>query len=196
MKLTGEAFKDINYSSNERNQVTLLGIANWHTVRGKECLLNNSQNEGQTKEYDLTMGKSSLNEESDHINPNHSHFLLVDTGKINTFGEEIKFRSRIEKTLALYNGKKTHMHTPTPNVRPNSNLSNIVFEATNKIVTKPFERESFDVSMSKMRLEENHLPAVLLVIGGGIHTLMHIIESLKNGICCVFFEVGKENFNF
>lgn len=196
MKLTGEAFKDINYSTNERNQVTLLGIANWHTVRGKEYLLNDSQNESQTKEYDLTTGKNSPDEISDHINPNHSHFVLVDTGRINEFGEEIKFRARIEKTLALYRGEKIHSntHTIAKTIRPNSlhsNLSTIMFEAISKSEMKLHERANFHMSMEKMRAQKNHLPAVLLVIGGGVYTLMHIIETLKNGICCVFFEVRK-----
>ena len=195
--MAGEAFKDINYSTNERNLITLLGIANWHTVRGKESLLNSPEIGSHPKEYDVTTSKNGPDEMSDHINPNHSHFLLVDTGKINEFGGEIQFRTRVEKTLALFKGEKMLIHNkkmPMNKFKSSaltSNLSVIMLEAISKNEENLLERVSLDVKIDKMRAEKNHIPAVVLVIGGGFYTLAHVLESLKNEFCCVFFEVKK-----
>jgi hypothetical protein len=170
MKLAGEAFKDTNYSTNERNLITLLGIANWHTIRAKESLLNSPEIGSQPKEYDVTTSKNAPDEISDHINPNHSHFLLVDTGKVNEFGGEIQFRTRVEKTLALFKGEKMLIHNKKMPMRKfkaalTSNLSTIMLEAISKNEENLLERVSLDVKLDKMRAEKNHIPAVLLIIG-------------------------------
>lgn len=34
------------------------------------------------------------------LDPNHSHFILVDNGTQHTFGVEIPFRARLEKEVA------------------------------------------------------------------------------------------------
>lgn len=41
-------------------------------------------------------GKSSL------LDPNHSHFVLVDNAQLNTYGGEIDFRGRLEKAIVNY----------------------------------------------------------------------------------------------
>ena len=33
------------------------------------------------------------------LDPNHTHFLLVDDGSENAFGKEIEFRAKIEKVI-------------------------------------------------------------------------------------------------
>ena len=149
MKLTGEAFKDTNYSLND--QVVLLGITNWHTIRGKDSLLV-TEKKGQFNEYDLTARKLTPLENSEHLNPYHSHFLLADSGKVNEFGEEIKFRTQIEKALTKYK-----VASEADETKPSSNTKTI--------------------------------NAVVLVLGGGRHTLRHVLESIKNDISCIFFEV-------
>lgn len=42
MKLVGEAFKDTIYSPGDKLKTVVLGIANWHTVRGKSYLITNN----------------------------------------------------------------------------------------------------------------------------------------------------------
>ena len=37
------------------------------------------------------------------LNPNHTHFILVDNARLNRFGGEIDFRSNLEKAIADYN---------------------------------------------------------------------------------------------
>ena len=47
---------------------------------------------------------------SQSLNPNHSHFLLIDDAKLNVFGGEIDSRSRIEKVL--YTGNEQRQPIP------------------------------------------------------------------------------------
>ena len=44
------------------------------------------------------------------LDPNHSHFLLIDDSRLNVFGGEIEARSRIERALYIGNGERQ----PTP----------------------------------------------------------------------------------
>ncbi len=36
---------------------------------------------------------------SELLDPNHSHFILVDNSQLNTFGGEIEFRARLESHI-------------------------------------------------------------------------------------------------
>ena len=36
------------------------------------------------------------------LDPNHTHFILVDNGTVGQYGEEIKLRSRLEKLVSSY----------------------------------------------------------------------------------------------
>ena len=36
------------------------------------------------------------------LDPNHTHFLLVDDGSENAFGKEIEFRAKIEKVAKFF----------------------------------------------------------------------------------------------
>ncbi len=44
------------------------------------------------------------------LDPNHSHFLLIDDSRLNVFGGEIEARSRVERALYIGNGERQ----PTP----------------------------------------------------------------------------------
>jgi len=46
---------------------------------------------------------------SQYLDPNHTHFLLVDNSQLNTFGGEIMLRFRLEKEM--FEGRKTDAST-------------------------------------------------------------------------------------
>lgn len=43
-----------------------------------------------------------VGEKSSPLDPNHSHFVMVDNAQLNMFGGEIKFRGRLEKAIVSY----------------------------------------------------------------------------------------------
>jgi hypothetical protein len=49
---------------------------------------------------------------SQYINPNHTHFLLVDNSQLNTYGGEIKFRFRFEKEMFTGSSKTARAAIP------------------------------------------------------------------------------------
>lgn len=48
----------------------------------------------------MILPKRSQDDKSAHLDPNHSHFILVDSGCLDQFGGEIKFRSKLESAIA------------------------------------------------------------------------------------------------
>jgi hypothetical protein len=48
----------------------------------------------------MMLQKKSINEKSAHIDPNHSHFIFVDSAKLNEFGGEIPLRSQLEAAIS------------------------------------------------------------------------------------------------
>jgi len=98
MKYIGEAVhKNIN-SLNAEKRLVLLGIANWTTVAKRESLIL-SENCQQPVEYSLKDFESQPGIEAKLLDPNHTHFILVDNSHENKFGGEIDFRARLEDHL-------------------------------------------------------------------------------------------------
>ena len=53
---------------------------------------------------EYSMAKNPLSKlKSELLNPNHSHFLLVDDSRANIFGGEIEFRSKLENEISKGN---------------------------------------------------------------------------------------------
>jgi hypothetical protein len=60
-------------------------------------------------EYEMMVPKKSPSEKSAHLDPNHTHFILVDTAKENEFGGEVRFRAELEE--AIHSGQKLDLDT-------------------------------------------------------------------------------------
>ena len=76
-----------------------IGIASWSTIHNKK----NLSKVGETIDCDLSswfIVESSRKDET-YLGKNHTHFLLVDDGYINKFGEEMHFRRKLEDELTL-----------------------------------------------------------------------------------------------
>ena len=50
-------------------------------------------------EYELIVPRKSTDKKSASLDPNHTHFILVDSVKEDEFGGEIKFRTNVEESI-------------------------------------------------------------------------------------------------
>ncbi|RNA11750.1 transient receptor potential cation channel subfamily M member 2-like [Brachionus plicatilis] len=71
-----------------RSKVTLIGIASWTATSRNEDLISCDE------DTPLRFAKSQ------YLEPNHTHFILVDDSKYNDFGGEIQFRAKLESEIS------------------------------------------------------------------------------------------------
>ncbi|WAR05106.1 TRPM2-like protein, partial [Mya arenaria] len=94
-KLVGEAVGASEIASKNKNQVISIGIVPWGCVQDKEKLENSSGK--RPVEYQIEK-EQRINES--FLDPNHSHFILVDDGTQHKFDIEIPFRAKLKKAIA------------------------------------------------------------------------------------------------
>ncbi|XP_059152108.1 transient receptor potential cation channel subfamily M member-like 2 isoform X2 [Physella acuta] len=92
MKHVGEAVRDFGLTSERK--VTTIGIAPWGCVQNKELLINK---EGQWPAYYRI--ENEAKPKQSFLDPNHSHFILVDNGTQQQFTVEIPFRAKLEEKI-------------------------------------------------------------------------------------------------
>ncbi|XP_072174396.1 transient receptor potential cation channel subfamily M member-like 2 [Diadema setosum] len=91
MKYVGEAVRD-HALANGRSNVVAIGIASWGVIAHREKLIDES---GKFPAYYSMDAKKGI-----LLDPNHTHFILVDNGTIDQFGVEIKLRGMLEKEIS------------------------------------------------------------------------------------------------
>ena len=91
-RLIGDSVKDI------LDKITVIGIANWGTIAFRKDLERSKINRNNDR-YVVYFSNRKIEEKSVSLNPNHSHFLLVDDGSINEFGRAFKFRNDLIELL-------------------------------------------------------------------------------------------------
>lgn len=98
--------------------------------------------------------------QSNHVflDPNHTHFVLVDDGSEGNFGKEIEFRAHLEAELRR--GKPPEY-----------------YEKKRKGLQK-----SSSSSIKEDSQKENSIPMILIVVQGGPNTLLTVEESLKKNL--------------
>ncbi|XP_071942447.1 transient receptor potential cation channel subfamily M member-like 2 isoform X2 [Antedon mediterranea] len=112
MKYVGDAVRDYALASGAmtRNSVVAIGIPSWGVINQKEKLIKDINDPYAPASYrmDLPGGVK--------LDPNHTHFLLVDNGTSGKFGVEIKLRAKIEKAISEQSigiGKDENVSVPT-----------------------------------------------------------------------------------
>jgi hypothetical protein len=98
MKLVGEAFKENALSIDPSKKVVVLGIANWCSVTKYESLIREEKSRSPFVEYEMIKPKNQKTK-AELLDPNHSHFILVDDGK-HDFGGEVEFRAELESRIS------------------------------------------------------------------------------------------------
>ncbi|XP_036366249.1 uncharacterized protein LOC115221043 [Octopus sinensis] len=131
-KYIGEVMHNKENKVAAMNEVTTLGIAPWNCVLEKKSLVNK---EGSwPADYSI---QTNSKEEKYALDPNHSHFILVDDGTKDNFGEIIEFRKKLEHTI----------------------------------------------SQEKIPEQENvKIPAVVVLVGGGLETMKSVLDSISHNI--------------
>ncbi|XP_069135889.1 transient receptor potential cation channel subfamily M member-like 2 isoform X2 [Argopecten irradians] len=115
MKEVGEAVRDFNLTANCGQSIVAIGIATWGVVQNREHLrqstpmntveMENTNKVTSSMSDDLNLSRSYkveriANRNETFLNPNHTHFILVDDGSEHQFGKEIAFRAEIENAVA------------------------------------------------------------------------------------------------
>ncbi|CAL1536039.1 unnamed protein product, partial [Lymnaea stagnalis] len=94
MKHVGEAVRDFGLTSEGR--VTTIGIASWGCVQNKEHLINKEGIGHWPAAYRI---EADVKAKQSFLDPNHSHFILVDNGTQHQFTVEIQFRAKLEEAI-------------------------------------------------------------------------------------------------
>lgn len=98
MKHVGETVRQLTHS---KDKVTLLGIANWTTITDHEDLIRDLDLYDENPvAYKISDKKLTKSIKSEYLEPNHSHFILVDDSKYGEFGGEINFRAELESEIS------------------------------------------------------------------------------------------------
>ncbi|XP_033724836.1 transient receptor potential cation channel subfamily M member-like 2 isoform X2 [Pecten maximus] len=97
MKHVGESVRDYGLTSVSSTPVVAIGIATWGVIQNKQELISKDGNGKWPARYRIEK-ESKVRESS--LDPNHTHFILVDNGTQHDFGVEIPFRAQLEQTVA------------------------------------------------------------------------------------------------
>jgi hypothetical protein len=116
MRHTGKAIRDFAVRSTGKGSqeaagdIVCLGIATWGIIKNRSLLTTESRGGKYGKnaaQYDIK--KKNEDDRDAYLDPNHTHFLLVDDGTESKYGGEIAFRAQLESRLA--SGGKTNSNT-------------------------------------------------------------------------------------
>nr|KAG5688390.1 hypothetical protein BaRGS_026658 [Batillaria attramentaria]KAG5691041.1 hypothetical protein BaRGS_021252 [Batillaria attramentaria] len=96
MKHVGRVVRDCNLTREQ--PVTAIGIATWGCVYNRKQLESNGGGNWPVH-YEVDVDDSELRDET-LLDPNYSHFILVDDGTERKFGREIEFRTNLEQMIS------------------------------------------------------------------------------------------------
>jgi transient receptor potential cation channel subfamily M protein 2 len=99
------------------------------------------------------------------LDPNHTHFILVDDGTEGQFGKEIEFRSLLEAELRK--GKSIKYYEKKRNQK--------------KKVLNQLNSNDSDSDTNHNGITET-IPMILIVVQGGPNTLITVEHSLKQSV--------------
>ncbi|XP_014666350.1 PREDICTED: transient receptor potential cation channel subfamily M member 2-like [Priapulus caudatus] len=97
MKHVGEAVQDyvLAHGMHAQENVIAIGIAPWGVISSRNDLVDPKGKWPARYRVDIEPSSQEV-----QLDPNHSHFILVDDGTQHTFGVEIGFRERLVQEIA------------------------------------------------------------------------------------------------
>ncbi|KAK3605984.1 hypothetical protein CHS0354_019664 [Potamilus streckersoni] len=95
MKHVGEAVKDYGMAYTNQKPVITIGLVPWGVIQNRDTL-ENKQWSWPVEYYIDELPK----EKESFLDPNHSHFIMVDDGTQHKFATEITFRANLEKEVS------------------------------------------------------------------------------------------------
>ncbi|CAI9735208.1 transient receptor potential cation channel subfamily M member-like 2 [Octopus vulgaris] len=108
VKYTGKAIYDNESTLTGSNKLVTISVAPWNSVRNKDTL--KKKDGSWPAEYYITDDESCSR--TCPLDPNHSHFFLVDDGTSDTFGVEIDFRKTLENAIVQNKIQATEVKIP------------------------------------------------------------------------------------
>ncbi|CAF0919426.1 unnamed protein product [Brachionus calyciflorus] len=99
MKYVGEAISVSSLDPNKK--LVVLGISNWCTATNRHLLIKKTDDENEILHYN-NMAQKGYKSKSTPLDPNHSHFILVDNSELNVYGGEVEFRAKLEREIVNY----------------------------------------------------------------------------------------------
>jgi hypothetical protein len=121
------------------------------------------------------------------LDPNHTHFILVDDGSEGQFGKEIEFRALLEaelrkgKSLRYYESKRLNQRKKMTQLSSNSNTA-MVFNNDNYNNNNINEQTTLNESVQEENEKSETVPMILIVVQGGPNTLITVEHSLKQAV--------------
>lgn len=112
------------------------------------------------KKNELIYAKSATKNNDILLDPNHTHFILVDDGSEGQFGKEIEFRAHFEAELRK--GRSLKYYEEKINKKKQSH------ENSEKETSEDEYYVNDDIEYHK----KNSIPMVLIVVQGGPNTLL------------------------
>jgi transient receptor potential cation channel subfamily M protein 2 len=85
MKHVGEAIRDYTIRHGSKNMISTIGIATWGCINNKDALVGSTEFGLWPADYTPDETSQEKTKETP-LDPNHSHFLLVDNGTQHSFG--------------------------------------------------------------------------------------------------------------
>ena len=158
MKNIGEAVKE--QTLDPKKNLVLLGVANWTTIRNNHLLINTADSTKYTESLAVNFDGKQYHKRNAALQPNHTHFMLVDSSQLNVYGGEIELRNEIEKAVSEYDYES---------------------QAVKK------KKKNADKTALKTTSGQK-VPIVLIVVGGGPLTFESCRTAVENGSPVLFIE--------
>ena len=155
----------------------MIGIATWGVIQQRERL----EVEEGTSNYGYSTRRPIHYEarkyvKSPALDPNHSHFILVDDGTENQFGKEIELRAEFEACACMSKGSKEERFIA--DILKNKQLG---WEGSRDGWTAAYKNEQSPVRDGSGRAWAEENLAICVCFEGGPGTIDTIYASTKNG---------------
>ena len=111
------------------------------------------------------------------LDPNHTHFILVDDGSEGQFGKEIEFRAHLEAELRRGRSLKSYEIERLKRKR-----KQLMLNGSSGNGNEMFAGNEPDVDDSSENEANRSVPMILIVVQGGPNTLITVEESLKQNV--------------
>jgi hypothetical protein len=131
-----------------------------------------------------------INPKSVPLDPNHSHFILVDNHCGGELGHDLLFRLHLETELRKYTSENSFMDEPS--IAFSSARKSSVGETSNLSVSIGSGKNDADAKKSHEKFDT---PSILICVNGGYDALCLIDESMKQEIPILILLVGFINYD-
>jgi hypothetical protein len=113
------------------------------------------------------------------LDPNHSHFIIIDDDAKGEFGKDMLFRTRLESELRKYN---SYTAAQWQELRRKKNDSSV--QSTDRTSIPKHDHTNFSI------------PMILICVNGGYDALKHINACLKMRTPILLLQVFQKIFQF